>query len=220
MMHILALVLAAAQPASAGQIGVNAMATQTTKGIPATFDLAGFRLGMTEADVERVLHERGMTVRRRTRADTFEDRVRKLVNLRGGRLSPKGGSVLDNADIDDGRGGKLMIRMLAWPDGARVRGVTYLPPAGTVPAAWRTLLVEKYGAPAQDSDKVDGENLRAQWCRQTSCLGEGGVFRLGADVGSRGGQITLSQPEGTVGKVTALVEQEAAKRGPRGTPAL
>jgi hypothetical protein len=220
MMHILALVLAAAQPVPTGQIGVRAAATQSIKGSPATFDLAGFRLGMTEAEVERTLKERGMTVRRGTRAETFEDRVRKLVNLRGGRMPLKGGSVLDDAAIEDGKGGKVMIRMLGWPDGARIRSVTYLPPVGTDPGAWRSLLVGEYGAPARDSDSIDGEGLHARWCGQAACLGEGGVFRLGADVGSRGGQIVLSQPEGTAAKVTALIEQEASRRGPHDRPAL
>lgn len=220
MMHLMALALAAAQPVTADQIGVDAVATQTTKGSPATFDLAGFRLGMTEAEAERVLKERGMTVRRRTRAVDFEDRVRGLVNVRGGRLPLKGGSVLDNADIDDGKGGRIMIRMLGWPDGARVRGITYLVPAGTDPAAWRTLLVGKYGPPSRDSGTIDGEGLHARWCGQAACLGEGGVFRLAADVNAREGTISLSQPEGTAGRVSDLVEQEATKRIPRGTPAL
>ncbi len=220
MMYILALTLAAAQSAAAGQIGVDAVATQTSKGAPATFDLAGFRLGMTETEAERVLKERGMSVGRRTRGITFEDRVRQAVNLRGGRLPLKGDSVLDNADIDDGKGGKVMIRMFGWPDGARVRSVTYLVPAGTDPAAWRTLLVSKYGPPSRDSGSIDREGLHARWCGQAACLGEGGVFRLSADVDARGGTITLSQPEGTERRVSDLVEQEASKRGPRGAPAL
>lgn len=220
MMHLIALALAAAQPAAASQIGVDMVATQTTKGSPASFDLAGFRLGMTEAEAERVLKERGMTVRRRTRAVTFEDRVRQAVNSRGGRLPLKGGSVLDDADIDDGRGGKVMIRMFGWPDGARIRSITYLAPAGTDPAAWRTLLVGKYGPPSKDSGTIDGEGLHARWCGQAACLGEGGVFRLSADVNARGGTIALSQPEGTARRVSDLVEQEAARRGPRGAPAL
>jgi hypothetical protein len=220
MMYLMALALVAAQPAAAAQIGANAAAVQTMKGSPATFDLAGFRLGMTEAEAERVLKDRGMTVRRRTRAKTFEDQVRTLVNIRGGRLALKGGSVLDNADIDDGKGGRIMIRMFGWPDGARIRGITYLVPAGTDPAAWRTLLVGKYGPPSRDSGSIDGEGLHARWCGQAACLGEGGVFRLSADVDARGGTITLSQPEGTARRVSELVEQEASKRGPRGAPAL
>ena len=220
MKHVMALVLAAAQPTAAAQIGVDAVATQTTKGSPATFDLAGFRLGMTEAEAERVLKERGMTVRRRSRVVTFEDRVRQAVNLRGGRLPLKGGSVLGEADIDDGKGGRIMIRMFGWPDGSRIRGITYLVPPGVDPAAWRTLLVGKYGAPARDSDRVDGEGLRAKWCGQAACSGEGGLFRLGASVGVRGGSIALSQPEGTSQRLTALIEQEATKRSSRGTPAL
>ena len=220
MKHVMALALVATQPVAAGQIGVDAVAMQSMKGSPATFDLAGFRLGMTEAEAERVLQMRGMTVRRRTRADTFEDRVRKAANLRGGRLPLKGGSVLDNADIDDGKGGRIMIRMLAWPSGARIRGMTYLPPPGTDPAAWRSLLITRYGAPARDSDSIDGEGLHARWCGQAACLGEGSVFRLSADVGPHGGQITLSQPDGTAGRATALINKAADSRLPRRAPSF
>ncbi len=113
-----------------------------------------------------------------------------------------------------------MIYMLGWPDGARVRGVAYLPPVGTDPSAWRSLLVGKYGAPSRDSDSMDGDGLHAQWCGQAACLGEGGLFRLGADVGMRGSQIVLSQSEGTAAKVTVLIEQDASRRGPHERPAL
>lgn len=220
MMHLMALALVAAQASSAGQTGVTSSAPATTKGSPATFDLAGFRLGMSEADIERVIRERGMTVRRRTRATTFEDRVRGLVNVRGGRMALKGGSVLDNADLDDGKGGRVAIRMTGWPDGARIRSVSYIVPAGTEPAAWQTLLTGKYGPPSRDSGRINGEGLHASWCGQAACLGEGGTFRLVADVSARGGQIVLSQPEGTAQRLNALVEQEAARRGPRGAPSL
>lgn len=220
MKHVMALILATMQPASAGQIGVDAAAGQTTKGVPATFDLAGFRLGMTEAEAEQVVKARGMTVTRRSRTNTFEDRVRKLVNLRGGRLPMKGGSVLESADIDDGKGGKLMIRMFAWPDGARIRSVTYLPPGGTDPVAWRALLVAKYGNPARDGDDINADELRATWCGRLECIIGGKAFSLGASVGLRGGSIALSQPEGTSSKLTKLVEQEALKHGPQGAPAL
>lgn len=220
MTMMTALALAAAEVSAVSQTGVTTPAPATVKGSPATFDLAGFRLGMSEAEAERVLKERGMTVRRRTRAITFEDRVRQAVNLRGGRLPLKGGSILDNADIDDGKGGRIMIRMFGWPDGARIRSITYLVPVGTDPAAWRTQLLAKYGPPSRDSGSIDGEGLHARWCGQAACLGEGGVFRLSADVNARGGTIALSQPEGTASRVSGLVEEEAAKRIPRGTPAL
>ncbi|WP_128082067.1 hypothetical protein [Sphingomonas sp. Ant20] len=220
MTHTMALVLAAALAAATGQVGVNTVAPQTVKGVPATFDLGGFRLGMTEEEAQRVLKARGMTVRRSSRTDTFDDRVRKLVNMRGGRRPLRGDSVLDSADIDDGRGGRIMIRMLGWPEGARIRGVTYLPPAGTDPAKWRSLLADKYGMHSKDSGAVDGDGLHARWCGQAACLGEGSVFRLGADVGPLGGQITLAQPDGTSQRVTTLVEQEALRQGKRSAPSL
>ncbi|MGN7161451.1 hypothetical protein [Sphingomonas sp. SAFR-052] len=220
MIHALAVVLAAVQLVPAPETGVNSVAAQTIKGNPVTFDLAGFRLGMTEAEAEDVLRRRGMTVTRRSRGQTFEDRVRKLVNLRGGRLGLAGGSVLATADLDDGMGGKIFIRMLAWPDGARIRGITYLPPAGTDAAAWRSLLVTKYGRPAQDVDTIGSEGLHAAWCGQPSCFGEGRLFRLSASVSAKGGQITLAQPEGTASNLTALVEVEASKHRLPGRPAL
>ncbi|MHC9419170.1 hypothetical protein ACYZX9_11315 [Sphingomonas citri] len=219
MIYLMTLALAAAQSPAPARTGVTLAAPATTKGQPATFDLAGFRLGMSEAEVERVLRSRGMTVRRRARGSTFEDNVRGLVNVRGGRLPLQGEKVLESAEFDDGKGGKVMLRMLPWPDGARVRGVVYLPPAGTKPASWRALLVERFGAPARDSDRIDGEGLHAAWCGQSSCSGEGGRFRLGVDVNAQGGQIELSQPEGTAQTLEALVEDAAVKRGKVGTPA-
>ena len=93
-------------------------------------------------------------------------------------------------------------------------------PAGTDPAAWRTLLIGKYGLPSKDSGSIDDEGLHARWCGQASCLGEGGVFRLSADVDAGGGTIALSQPEGTAQRLTALIEQEASRRTPSSAPAL
>lgn len=211
MMHLLAFALAAAQTASAGQTGVTSAAGETVKGQPVTFDLSGFRLGMSESDVERVMRERGMKVVRRLRTKTFEDVVRGLVNVRGGHLTMEGGSVLDSAELDDGKGGRVMLRLLAWPDGARVREVTYLPPAGTDAAPWRSLLVGRFGEPSRDSGAIGSEGLHAVWCGQANCSGEGGRFRLVADVNVRGGSIALAQPEGTAQRLSALVEQEAAK---------
>lgn len=218
MLYLMALALGAMQSSATAQTGVTRAATATTKGQPASFDLAGFRLGMGEAEVEQVLRARGMTVRRRARGTTFEDNVRGLVNVRGGRLPLKGGNALESAELDDGNGGRVMLRMLPWPEGARVRSVAYLPPAGTDPAEWRKLLADRFGAPARDGDRVDGEGLHATWCGRTSCSGEGGVFRLDANVSSRGGEIVLSQPEGTAQALGQLVENAAARREAGGTP--
>lgn len=217
MLLLMTLAVATMQ-SPAGRVGLDAAAQTTVSGSPATFDLAGFRLGMTEAEAEHVLQQRGLTVRRRTRGKTFEDRVRDLVNLRGGRAAPKGGSVLDTAEMDDGKGGRVLIQMLAWPDGARVRGITYLAPAGTDATAWRSLLVGKYGHPSRDSGSVDEDGLHARWCGMEACLGEGGVFRLTADVGMRGGSIVLAQPDGSSRRATELLEKEVARRAHVGTP--
>jgi len=220
MLYLISLALAAAQPAAPFQIGVTAPALQTSVGNPATFDLGGFRLGMSEADVEAVMKARGMKVQRAMRVTTFEDNVRGLVNVRGGQLAMRGGSVLGEADLNDGKGGRVMLRFLAWPDGARVRSIAYLPPAGTDPTGWRSLLTGKYGPAASDSVSVDSNELHARWCGRARCVGVFGAFALSADVGPDGGVIALSQPDGTGDRLKVLVEAEAARRGPRGTPAL
>jgi len=212
MMHLMTLALVAAQTTASAQTGVTRAAPATAKGEPATFDLAGFRLGMSEEEVDQVIRTRGLTVRRSSRATTFEDTVRGLVNVRGGRLEMHGGSVLDTVDLDDGKGGKVMLRMLGWPVGARVRSVAFLPPAGTEPAAWRSLLIERFGAPGRDSDTTNSEGVHLTWCGKATCSGEGAEFRLTADVNALGGQIVLSQPEGTAQMLGELVEDAAARR--------
>lgn len=218
MIVLFALALVAAQTTSAGQIGITSAANATVKGEPATFDLAGFRLGMSEVEIEHVLRTRGMTVLRRGRSTTFEDNVRGLANVRGGRLPMKGGNVLAAIELDDGKGGRVMLRMLAWPDGARVHSVTYIPPAGTELASWRSLLVERFGAPARDADRMDGDGLHLAWCGQGLCEGRSDIFRLDADVNARGGSVALSQPDNTAQSLSRLVEEAAAKRIAGGPP--
>lgn len=220
MLHLIALALAGVQPPATAQVGVGLAASSTIIGQPATFDLAGFRLGMREADVQQILRARGMMVRRRTRTKTFEDNVRSLVNVRGGNLQMKGGDVLDEIELDDGNGGRVMLRMLSWPDGAHVRSVAYLPPAGTTPQAWRDLLSKRFGPPSRDSDVIDSAGLHASWCGRAACSGDDGVFRLGVNVDASGGEILLVQPVATAERLKKMIEDDATTRSKVGTPAF
>lgn len=217
-MLMMILAATAVQPAVAADTGLTVAAAATTQGVPRTFDLAGFRLGMSEQEVENVIRSRGLKVRNATRVTDFEQQVRSIVNMRGGHVQMTRGSVLGEADLDDGKGGRVLLRMFTWPDGARVRSVSYQVPAGTDAAEWKRLLTDKYGAAGNGGRRIGSGKLTAQWCgRTSSCLD---AFRLSADVGATGGSIDLEQPDGSGQRLQSLVEAEASKRTKAGRPAL
>lgn len=210
----------AAQNSEPPRTGLTAPARTTLKSDPSTYDLAGFRLGMSEADVEGVMKARGLKVVRAQRVSDFDTQVANLMNLRGAAVRQASRSVLGSADFDDGKGGRISLKLLTWPDAARVSGITYLPPRGTEANGWKSLLVGKYGIAADGGGRINAEEFHANWCGRASCLGGVGVFLLSAQVGKAGGSINLRQPDGTSRQVKAMVEAGADRRKPRGSPAL
>ncbi|WP_068094638.1 hypothetical protein [Novosphingobium rosa] len=216
----LAALLAAGAVADAPRTGMSVPATLTVKTDPATYDLAGFRLGMSEADVEGVMRSRGLKVVRATRVVNFEDQVRGLMNVRGGSERMMRHSVLGQVEFDDGKGGRVLLKLLTWPDTARVSTISFLPPRGTAPSAWQTLLADKYGRPSDGSGRIDSEGLHARWCGRASCGSGAGLFQMSAIVGLDGGSVTLGQPEGTATGIGRMIEAEADRRMPRRAPGL
>lgn len=224
MILSVATLLAVAQTPAAmppAQIGITAPASATIRNDPSSFDLAGFRLGMTEDEVQSAIRKRGMTVKRRSRVVDFETSVRHALNAVDGSGGRDGGrSVLESATLDDSKGGTVHLKLLGWPGGARVSNVTYEVPPGTPAAAWRDMLVAKYGT-ASGSERVNGDRFDAAWCaRAGDCAFDAGQFRLRADVGRDGGTIRLTQPEGTRSRLGDAVATEVARRRRRGTPSL
>lgn len=218
MAFLVAIAAASMQLAATAQVGIDRPAATMTKGDPATFDLAGFRLGMSEAEVEQIIKSQRLKVVRASHFTSFDEQVRSLLRVRGERAPIKGGSVLGQAEFDDGQGGRIMIKMLTWPDTARISSITFLPPRGTDVPRWKSMLVSKYGPAADGGGSVDDTGLHARWCGRSSCSGGIGVFMLSADVSAAGGSIQLRQPDGTSGKVKALIEAEAERRSPARTP--
>jgi hypothetical protein len=204
----------------ASQPGVTVAAAATVKTAPATYDLAGFRLGMSEDQVQQTINARGMTVRANTRVVDFETKVRNALNAdHHGSFRETGRSVLEDATLDDGQGGQIVLHLLGWPDGAHVSSITYLIPHGTPPAAWGSLLAQKYGAPGETTSSAT--TFRATWCGKTKdCFNTADAFRLQAAVGAGGGTIVLTQPESVPGRVPEAVEAEAARRSTTGRPKL
>ncbi|WP_257555396.1 hypothetical protein [Sphingobium sp. CFD-2] len=218
MLHIIALALAAAPAVNISEVGVTRAASVTEQDKPATFELAGFRLGMSEAEVEGVIKFRRLKVKRALRVIGFEDQVRGLIRAREGRAPETGKSVLGEVEFYDLKGGRILLKLLAWPGAARISTITYLPPRGTDPQEWRRLLSQKYGPAADGGGAIDSEGLHARWCGHASCSGAFAAFLLSADVGEDGGSVQLKQPDGTNSRRAKLIEADAGRRGPRSTP--
>ncbi len=93
------------QLAASSQVGIDHPAVTMTKSGFATFDLAGCKLGISEADVEQIITFLRLKVVRASRLTSFDDQVRSLLGIRGEQAPIRGGSVLGQAEFDVGRGG-------------------------------------------------------------------------------------------------------------------
>ncbi|WP_454280324.1 hypothetical protein [Sphingomonas sp. Marseille-Q8236] len=183
-------------------VGLTRAADRSVADDPVTFDLGGFRLGMSEEEVSVVIATRKLTSRGVTRFVDFESQVRSAINIRGG----VGGvetrrSVLGEATLQDDAGGRYTLRMLVWPDGAHLSGITYIAPQGTAADEWRQMLVTKWGTPHQESSR---DTFSARW-------GKAGLdgYHADADVGPRGGTVGIGLPDGSSQRPAALVAQAA-----------
>ncbi|MDQ1229687.1 hypothetical protein [Sphingomonas sp. SORGH_AS_0879] len=186
-------------PATPVILGLTRAADRSVAGDPVTFDLGGFRLGMSEAEVTAVIASRKLTNRGVTRYVDFESQVRSLINIRGGvgGVETRRG-VLGEATLQDDAGGRYMLKTLVWPDGAHLSSIVYLAPQGTAAAEWRRMLVEKWGRPREEQP---GDTFGARWGGGTS------AFRAAANLGPRGGTVEIAQPEGSSQQPGKLVEQ-------------
>ena len=188
-------------PATPVIVGLTKAADRTVASDPATYDLGGFRLGMSEAEAEAVAKGRGFTTRTVTRYVDFETQVRSAINVRGGAAGvPTKRGVLGEATLQDDAGGRYMLKTLVWPDGAHLSSIVYLAPQGTTAADWRRMLVEKWGRPPEEQT---GDTFTTRWG------GVGSGFHASASLGLRGGTVEIAQPDGTRQQPGKLVQQAA-----------
>lgn len=156
---------------------------------------------MTQADAEAAIAARYLTIRNVLRYVDFETQVRSAVNIHGGTGGlPTRRSVLGEATLEDDAGGRYMLRTLVWPDGAHLSSIVYLSPSGTAVAQWRRMLLDKWGKPGEEQT---GDTFTARWSRGSS------GFRASADLGPRGGSVSIAPPEGSSQQPGRLVEQAA-----------
>lgn len=188
-------------PATPVIVGLTKAADRTVANDAATYDLGGFRLGMSEAEAEAVAKGRGLTTKAVTRYVDFETQVRSAINMRGGAAGvPTKRGVLGEATLVDDAGGRYILKTLVWPEGAHLASIVYLAPQGTTAAEWRRMLVEKWGKPR---DEQTGDTFTARWG------GVGSGFHASASLGPRGGTVEIAQPDGTRQQPGKLVEQAA-----------
>ena len=217
LMHMLTMLAATATPIS--EVGVGVAAPTTVKTDPKTYELAGFRLGMSEDQVQQAIRARSMTVKSKERVVDFETKVRMVLNAQDhGAFRETGNGVLGSVTLDDGQGGQVALHLLGWADGAHVSSITYIAPRGTAIATWRDMLVAKYGVPGESSPNA---TYQATWCGGVKdCFDTADRFRLVAAVGPDGGTVALTQPESTAGDVPEAVRAEVARRARGGRPSL
>jgi hypothetical protein len=188
-------------PATPDVLGLTRSADRTVAGDPATFDVGGFRLGMSEEAVVANARAHGLKDGGTTRVSNFASQVRSLISVRGGAGGAETGKgVLGEVTLRDDAGGSYALHLLAWPDGAHLSAITYLAPQGTSAADWRQTLTAKWGRPAR---VTPGADLDARW--------GGGAGQAGATalLGPRGGTVTLAAPDGMSARAAQLVEQTA-----------
>lgn len=182
-------------------VGLTRAAERSVAGDPVTFDLGGFRLGMSEAEVTAVATSRKLVTKGATRFVDFESEVRGAINIAGGAGgAPTRRSVLGDTTLQDDAGGRYTLRMLVWPDGAHLSSIVYLAPQGTTVAEWRRMLVEKWGTAREEQP---GDTFAARWSKN------GSGFRASANVGPQGGTVMIAPPEGSAQQPGRLVEQAA-----------
>jgi len=188
-------------PATPVIVGLTRAADRSVAGDPVTFDLGGFRLGMSEAEISAVIATRKLTSRGVTRFVDFESQVRSAINISGGvgGVETRRG-VLGEATLQDDAGGRYVLKTLVWPDGAHLSSIVYLAPQGTTVAEWRRMLVEKWGTAREEQP---GDTFAARWSKN------GSGFRASANVGPRGGTVEIAPPEGSAQQPGRLVEQAA-----------
>jgi hypothetical protein len=185
-------------PATPVITGVTRAAAATARGDLLTYDIGGFRLGMSEREIEATAGSRRLRTTRVMRVVSFETQVRSIINMRGGSAGrAEGSGVLGEATLKDDAGGTYQLRTLVWPDGAHLMSIAYSAAPGTSAQQWRQMMIEKWGPPTSLSG---GEEFSARWANG------GSGAHADVQLGLRGGQAYIEVPEGTRSRPQALID--------------
>ena len=140
------------------------------QGDPATFDLYGFKLGMSVREAER--NARRLHLRFNGGDFTnpsFDGRVAVRVAGLLGTGSPKIARVLGRTSMADSDGNHYLLEFLPMEAGATLSSVAYIGSwEGNSPADYMAALQGRYGRPS--SKDVGQDRLSARWCSKGDTL--------------------------------------------------
>ncbi|QXQ06133.1 hypothetical protein KX816_18420 [Sphingosinicellaceae bacterium] len=134
------------------------------QGDPATFELYGFKLGMSVREADR--NARRLHLRFNGgdfTSPSFDGRVAVRAAALLGRPIPKVPRVLSRTSMADAEGNHYLLEFLPMEAGASVSSITYSGSRqGESPSEFLAALQAKYGKPTSKYAGVD--NLEARWC--------------------------------------------------------
>ena len=163
------------------------------KGDLRTFDVSGFKLGMSPADVQRVASAAHLLAsdghrrlpfdsdRHGTRGADFKLNVARAAALRLGQPRPSGPTVVSEVLLYGPTGEKYYVDFLPMESGPQLSTVLLIASSkGNTPKSFLDAVVAKYGKPPQAQVGVD--RFFAKWCsRGFATCDDGPWFMVGAD---------------------------------------
>ena len=145
------------------------------KGDLRTFDISGFRLGMSPVEVQQVAAAGHLMAsdgsrmvpfdpdRSGTRAADFKLNVARAVALRLGRPRPNGPTVVSGVLLYGQGGDKYYVDFLPMEAGPQLSSVMLIGSSkGNTPKSFLDAVVAKYGKPPQV--QIGNDDMFAKWC--------------------------------------------------------
>ena len=136
----------------------------SVQGDPATFELFGFKLGMSVREADRNARRLGLRFNGGNEfGPSFDGRVQILAANLLGRDMPKVPRTLTRTSMIDPDGNRFMLRFVPMEAGATLVTVTYAGSwEGNTPSQYLAALKSRFGKPT--SEDVRADSLNARWC--------------------------------------------------------
>ncbi|QXQ07431.1 hypothetical protein KX816_05235 [Sphingosinicellaceae bacterium] len=140
------------------------------EGDPATFELFGFKLGMSVREADRNAKRLGLHFNGGNLTNpSFDGRVKMQAASLLGRNAGSVPRVLERTSMTDANGHHYLLQFLPMEAGATLSSITYIGSwDGNSPAQYLAALQAKFGKPT--SKYTNTESLDARWCSKGDLL--------------------------------------------------
>lgn len=140
------------------------------QGDPATFELLGFRLGMSVREADRNAKRLGLRFNGgNLTSPSFDGRVKVQAGTLLGRNAGAVPRVLERTSMVDADGHHYLLQFLPMEAGATLASITYIGSwDGNSPAQYLTAMQNKFGKPT--SKFTDASSMNARWCSKGDLL--------------------------------------------------